>query len=97
MAMRVELMEPGLQIFSNPEIFNMLVSYHGIVMIFFTLDLLEEAGVLEHGHRGADRQHQSGFWADFLLERRFLVCARFERGRDGVRANWPNRASVRDS
>jgi hypothetical protein len=36
-AMRAELMEPGLQIFSNPEVFNMLVSYHGLIMIFFTL------------------------------------------------------------
>ena len=37
MAMRAELLEPGLQIFANPEIFNMLVSYHGLIMIFFTL------------------------------------------------------------
>src|SRR6476661_9622063 len=37
MAMRAELMEPGLQIFGNPEVFNMLVSYHGLIMIFFTL------------------------------------------------------------
>ena len=36
-AMRAELMEPGLQIFGNPEVFNMLVSYHGLIMIFFTL------------------------------------------------------------
>src|SRR6478609_1077576 len=36
-AMRAELMEPGLQIFGNPEVFNMLVTYHGLIMIFFTL------------------------------------------------------------
>jgi len=36
-AMRAELMEPGLQIFGNPEVFNVLVSYHGLIMIFFTL------------------------------------------------------------
>ena len=36
-AMRAELMEPGLQIFGNPEVFNALVSYHGLIMIFFTL------------------------------------------------------------
>src|SRR4029078_8349535 len=36
-AMRAELMEPGLQIFGNPEVFNTLVSYHGLIMIFFTL------------------------------------------------------------
>jgi cytochrome c oxidase subunit 1 len=37
MAMRAELLEPGLQVFGNPEIFNMLVSYNGLIMIFFTL------------------------------------------------------------
>src|SRR5262245_63620582 len=36
-AMRAELMEPGLQIFGNPEVFNVLVSYHGLIMIFFAL------------------------------------------------------------
>src|SRR6201982_4097021 len=36
-AMRAELMEPGLQIFGNPEVFNVLVTYHGLIMIFFTL------------------------------------------------------------
>jgi len=36
-AMRAELMEPGLQIFGNPEVLNALVSYHGLIMIFFTL------------------------------------------------------------
>ena len=30
-------MEPGLQIFGNPEVFNMLVTYHGLIMIFFAL------------------------------------------------------------
>ena len=36
-AMRAELMQPGLQIFGNPEVFNALVSYHGLIMIFFAL------------------------------------------------------------
>ena len=36
-AMRAELMEPGLQIFGNPEVFNVLVTYHGLIMIFFAL------------------------------------------------------------
>src|SRR6476659_5000945 len=34
-AMRVELMEPGLQIFKNPELFNVFTTAHGLIMIFF--------------------------------------------------------------
>jgi cytochrome c oxidase subunit 1 len=36
-AMRMELMYPGLQFFSDPHTFNALVTAHGLVMIFFTL------------------------------------------------------------
>jgi cytochrome c oxidase subunit 1 len=35
MGMRMELMEPGMQIFSNPEAFNVLVTAHGLIMVFF--------------------------------------------------------------
>ena len=34
-AMRAELMEPGIQIFSNPEIYNVFITAHGLIMIFF--------------------------------------------------------------
>src|SRR5215475_3743379 len=34
-AMRAELQEPGLQIFSNPYIYNVFVTGHGLIMIFF--------------------------------------------------------------
>jgi cytochrome c oxidase subunit 1 len=34
-AMRMELMEPGLQIFGNPEMFNVFTTAHGLIMIFF--------------------------------------------------------------
>ena len=34
-AMRMELMEPGLQIFGDPEVFNVFVTAHGLIMIFF--------------------------------------------------------------
>jgi len=34
-AMRMELQSPGLQIFSNPEMFNVFVTAHGLIMIFF--------------------------------------------------------------
>jgi cytochrome c oxidase subunit 1 len=32
---RLELQEPGLQYFSNPHVFNVFVTYHGLIMIFF--------------------------------------------------------------
>jgi cytochrome c oxidase subunit I len=34
-AMRAELQEPGLQIFSNPYTYNVFVTGHGLIMIFF--------------------------------------------------------------
>ena len=34
---RVELQEPGLQIFSNPHDYNVVVTAHGLTMIFFVL------------------------------------------------------------
>ncbi|MFL5324979.1 MAG: cbb3-type cytochrome c oxidase subunit I, partial [Microvirga sp.] len=33
--MRMELQEPGLQIFSNPQAFNVVVTGHGLIMVFF--------------------------------------------------------------
>jgi cytochrome c oxidase subunit 1 len=36
-AMRIELQHPGLQIFSNAHTYNMLVTGHGLTMIFFAL------------------------------------------------------------
>ncbi len=35
--MRMELQEPGLQIFSNPQMYNVIVTGHGLIMIFFVL------------------------------------------------------------
>jgi cytochrome c oxidase subunit 1 len=35
--MRMELQEPGLQIFSNPQSYTVIVTGHGLVMIFFVL------------------------------------------------------------
>ncbi|MDX2258439.1 MAG: cytochrome c oxidase subunit I [Hyphomicrobiaceae bacterium] len=34
-AMRMELQDPGMQIFANPHTFNVFVTAHGIIMIFF--------------------------------------------------------------
>ena len=32
---RLELMQPGMQIFSDPELFNVFTTSHGLIMIFF--------------------------------------------------------------
>ena len=37
MGMRAELMEPGMQIFGNPEMFNVFVTAHGLIMVFFAV------------------------------------------------------------
>ena len=34
-AMRLELQEPGLQYFSNPQTYNVFVTGHGLIMVFF--------------------------------------------------------------
>ena len=33
--MRMELMQPGMQIFGDPELFNVFTTAHGLIMIFF--------------------------------------------------------------
>src|ERR671931_1071503 len=33
--MRLELQEPGLQYFSNPHMYNVFITGHGLIMIFF--------------------------------------------------------------
>ncbi len=33
--MRMELQEPGMQIFSDPHVFNVFTTAHGLIMIFF--------------------------------------------------------------
>jgi cytochrome c oxidase subunit I len=44
--MRADLQEPGLQIFSQPHYYNVVVSAHGLTMIFFVLmpGLIESFG-----------------------------------------------------
>ncbi|TVR10611.1 MAG: cytochrome c oxidase subunit I [Salinarimonadaceae bacterium] len=34
-AIRLELQEPGLQFFSNPQMYNVFVTGHGLIMVFF--------------------------------------------------------------
>src|SRR5678816_945334 len=35
--MRAELMQPGLQIFADPHTFNVFVTGHGLIMVFFMI------------------------------------------------------------
>ncbi len=35
MGIRLELMQPGMQIFGDPEVFNVFVTAHGLTMVFF--------------------------------------------------------------
>lgn len=35
--MRMELQEPGMQIFANPHTFNVFVTAHGLIMVFFMI------------------------------------------------------------
>src|SRR3546814_10676475 len=35
--MRAELAQPGLQVFIDPQFYNVMVSAHGLLMIFFVL------------------------------------------------------------
>ncbi len=35
LAMRLELMAPGLQYFASPQVFNVLITGHGLIMVFF--------------------------------------------------------------
>ncbi len=35
--MRMELMEPGMQIFSDPHVFNVFTTAHGLIMVFFMI------------------------------------------------------------
>jgi cytochrome c oxidase subunit 1 len=37
MGIRAELMYPGMQVFGDPDVFNLFVSAHGLIMIFFTI------------------------------------------------------------
>src|SRR5689334_20856391 len=37
MMMRLELMEPGMQYFKDPHTFNVLVTGHGLIMVFFMI------------------------------------------------------------
>ena len=37
MVIRAELMQPGMQIFGDPEVYNVITAAHGLIMIFFVV------------------------------------------------------------
>ncbi|MFL5226310.1 MAG: cbb3-type cytochrome c oxidase subunit I, partial [Microvirga sp.] len=96
--MRMELQEPGLQIFSNPQAFNVVVTGHGLIMVFFLVmpALIGGFGnwlvplMIGAPDMAFPRMNNISFWllpASFAL----LLTSMFmegEPGEPGVGAGW---------
>jgi cytochrome c oxidase subunit I len=98
MGMRLELMEPGLQFFHNPHMFNVFTTAHGLIMIFFMVMPAMIGGfgnwfvplMIGAPDMAFPRMNNISFWllpASFSL----LIISMFvegEHGEMGVGAGW---------